>query len=295
CLAAAEAGAEAVDAAISPFSGGTSQPPTEALVGAMRSTPLDPKLDLGALGEIAEYFGGVLEHYRPLLNPRSLQTDPGILVHQVPGGMLSNLLAQLQEQESLGRLSEVLEEIPKVRADLGYPPLVTPTSQIVGIQAVLNVLTGRRYSEITREVRDYVRGVYGASPGPIDAELARRVLAQDPKVSGSPAERLAPELSKALDEVRALVPAADRAEALSYALFPLVYRSFVGSRSLGLSWDTLTAAGLGIVGALRGTPPPSPGPAPSYDRARSAWALEGRSRQHRQGGWVREGHARDRR
>ena len=296
CLAAAEAGATAVDAAISPFSGGASQPPTETLVGAMRSTPLDPKLDLGALGEIAEYFGGVLEHYRPLLNPRSLQTDPGILVHQVPGGMLSNLLSQLKEQESLGRLSEVLEEIPKVRADLGYPPLVTPTSQIVGIQAVLNVLTGGRYKEITREVRDYVRGVYGAAPGPIDPDLARRVLAQDPAVTGSPSERLAPELSKALDEVRGLVPAADRAEALSYALFPMVFESYTQARSRGLTWDTLTAAGLGIVGALRSAPAsPPPRPATNAAPDRTAWALAGRSRQHRQGGLVREGHARDRR
>ncbi len=192
CLAAADAGATAVDAAISPFSGGASQPPTETLVGAMRSTALDPKLDLGALAEIAEYFSGVLEHYRPLLNPRSLMTDPGILVHQVPGGMLSNLLSQLQEQDAIGRLAEVLAEIPRVRADLGYPPLVTPTSQIVGIQAVLNVLTGTRYREITREVRDYVRGVYGAAPGPIDPELAKRVLSVDPAVTGRPSDRLPP-------------------------------------------------------------------------------------------------------
>ncbi|MCI4317167.1 MAG: pyruvate carboxylase subunit B, partial [Thermoplasmata archaeon] len=145
CLAAAEAGATAIDTALSPFAGGTSQPPTEALVGAMRGTPLDPKLDLHALADLSQYFHGVLDHYLPLLNLQSLQTDPAILLHQVPGGMLSNLLSQLKEQDALQRLSEVLEEIPRVRSDLGYPPLVTPTSQIVGIQAVINVLTGQRY------------------------------------------------------------------------------------------------------------------------------------------------------
>jgi pyruvate carboxylase subunit B len=299
CLAAAEAGATAVDAAISPFSGGASQPPTETLVGAMRSTALDPKLDLGALAEIAEYFSGVLEHYRPLLNPRSLMTDPGILVHQVPGGMLSNLLSQLEEQDQIGRLAEVLAEIPRVRADLGYPPLVTPTSQIVGIQAVLNVLTGARYREITREVRDYVRGVYGAAPGPIDPELAKRILTADPAVTGRPSDRLAPELAKAIDAVRALVPSADRAEALSYALFPMVFESYQKARARGLGWDTLTAAGLGVVGAFRSIPPaPTAGPFGGARAAapdRRAWSLEGRARLHRQGGSVREGHARARR
>ena len=299
CLAAAEAGAASIDAAISPFSGGASQPPTESLVGAMQGTAVDPKLDLGALAEIAEYFSGVLEHYRPLLHPRSLATDPSILVHQVPGGMLSNLLSQLQEQDALGRLREVLSEIPRVREDLGFPPLVTPTSQIVGIQAVLNVLTGSRYREITREVRDYVRGVYGTPPGPVDAELRRRILATEPAVTGSPSERIPAELPAALDAVRSLVPAADRAEALSYALFPMVFESFVKARHRGLDWDTLSSAGLGVVGALRAAPPaPSAPPAsrPGPGRPdRSIWALEGRSHLHARGGGFREGRPRDRR
>ncbi len=300
CLAAAEAGATAVDGALSPFAGGTSQPPTETLVEAMRGTPLDPKLDPGALADLAEYFQGVLERYRPLLDPRSLATDPGILVHQVPGGMLSNLLSQLKEQEAIGRLTEVLKEIPRVRADLGYPPLVTPTSQIVGIQAVLNVLTGRRYGEITREVRDYVRGVYGAPPAPVDAELAKKVLSTDKAVTGRPSERLAPELAKAVDQVRALVPAADRTEALSYALFPAVFESFVRSRDQGLTWDVLAAAGLGVVGALRAAPSPppataSPGPPVPDLGSRAAWSHEGRTALHSGGRWLREGRARARR
>lgn len=282
CLAAVDAGAAAVDGALSPFAGGASQPPTETLVGAMRGGPHDPKLDLGALAELSEYFRGVLDHYRPLLDLRSLQTDPRILTHQVPGGMLSNLISQLKEQEAVGRLEEVLREVPRVRADLGYPPLVTPTSQIVGIQAVLNVLAGERYRTITQEVRDYVRGLYGTPPGPLDPALYARVTLQTPAIAGRPADLLAPELDRSLEEVRALVPAADRAEALSYALFPSVYRAFQGRRASGIDFETLTTAAVGVVGALRGrSPAPSrvgerpgpPGPSP--------WGLEGRRRLHR--------------
>ncbi|HKV90864.1 MAG TPA: pyruvate carboxylase subunit B, partial [Thermoplasmata archaeon] len=249
CLAAADAGATAVDGALSPFAGGTSQPPTETLVGAMRGTPTDPKLDLGALSELAEYFHTVLDHYRPMLNLRSLQTDPAILVHQVPGGMLSNLLSQLKEQDALSRLPEVLAEIPRVRADLGYPPLVTPTSQIVGIQAVVNVLVGQRYQQVTREVRDYVRGLYGTAPGPLDPGLRQKVLRDETAITGRPADLLEPEFAKALAEVRALVPAADDAEALSYAMFPMVYKSYRAARDAEITPEVLTAAALGVVAA----------------------------------------------
>ncbi len=290
CLAAAEAGATAVDSALSPFAGGTSQPPTETLVGAMRGTASDPHLDLAALAHLSEYFQGVLEHYRPLLELRSLQTDPGILTHQVPGGMLSNLLSQLKEQDSLARLTEVLEEIPRVRADLGYPPLVTPTSQIVGIQAVFNVLTGGRYRTITQEVKDYVRGLYGTPPGPIDPALARAVLGAEPMRSGRPADLLPPELERAAAEVRGIVPAADTAEVLSYALFPLVFRAYRSALDRGLDPGVLNAAAVGVVGALRA---PATRPVAATERAEaapgvSAWAHEGRSRL--QGGrrWVDE-------
>ncbi len=288
CLAAADAGAAAVDSALSPFAGGASQPPTETLVGAMRGTAVDPKLDLGALAELAGYFQGVLDRYRPMLNLRSLQTDPGILLHQVPGGMLSNLLSQLQEQDALTRLPEVLQEIPRVRADLGYPPLVTPTSQIVGIQAVLNVLVGQRYGQITREVRDYVRGLYGTPPARIDPELARRVLAEAPAIALRPAALLGPEFAKAVEEVRALVPAADDAEALSYAMFPVVYRTYRHARDRGLTPAVLNAAALGIVAALRG-PAPATGPSrppASAGGAVSPWAHEGRSRLMQGGRWI---------
>ena len=279
CLAAAEAGAAAVDSALSPFAGGTSQPPTETLVGAMKGTPLDAKLDLAALAELSEYFHGVLEHYRPLLNLQSLQTDPGILLHQVPGGMLSNLLSQLKEQDAMDRLGQVLEEIPRVRSDLGYPPLVTPTSQIVGIQAVINVLAGQRYLQITREVRDYVKGLYGTPPAPIDPALAKKVLGNDAPITGRPADLLPPEFEKALHEVRAFVPAADDAEVLSYALFPLVYKSFRESRDRGLTADVLEAVGLGVVGALRSPPPPPVAPPSAVHGAGgvTAWTHEGRT------------------
>lgn len=284
-LAAVEAGATAYDSALSPFAGGASQPPTETLVTALRGSAHDPHLDLGALAELAEYFRTVLDRYLPLLNPRSLQTDGGILLHQVPGGMLSNLLSQLAEQEASQRLPEVLEEIPRVRADLGYPPLVTPTSQIVGIQAVVNVLSGRRYASITKEVQEYVRGMYGASPGPIDPELLRRVLNGQSAISSRPADLLSPEMEKLAVELRSFVPAADDAELLSYAMFPAVYREWRTLQDAGLGADTLTAAAVGFVAAIRsreGTSTARVSPTPGD---RPHWAEAGRLRPFGSGGW----------
>ena len=296
CLAAVDAGAAAVDGALSPFAGGASQPPTETLVAALRGAGHDSRIDLGGLADLAEHFRKVLDHYRPLLDVRSLQTDPGILTHQVPGGMLSNLLSQLSEQEALGRLTEVLAEVPRVRADLGYPPLVTPTSQIVGTQAVLNVLGGGRYRTVTSEVKDYVRGLYGQPPGPIDPALVATVTRDAPAITGRPADLLPPELERQTAEVRQLVPAADTAEALSYALFPAVYRAYREARERGLTADVLTSAALGVVGALRAEgPAPAPGPAWGERAGPSPWAHEGRARSHAQGGQVRAAHGRARR
>ncbi len=301
CLAVAEAGATAIDTALSPFAGGTSQPPTEAMVGAMRGTPFDPKLDLAALAELSEHFHKVLDRYRPLLNLRSLQTDPGILTHQIPGGMLSNLISQLEEQDAFDRLGDVLAEVPRVRADLGYPPLVTPTSQIVGIQAVINVLTGGRYRQVTREVQDYVRGLYGTPPGPIDPALLRQVTAGAPAIQGRPADLLAPEFDRMLQAVRSLVPSADTAEALSYALFPSVYTAYRKAKDAGLTDDVLTTVALGVVGALRAPSPsaaasvPSTHPAPLRSVAGSPWAYAGRSELHAQRRWVDARHGRARR
>jgi pyruvate carboxylase subunit B len=298
CLAVTDAGASAIDTALSPFAGGTSQPPTETLVGALRGTPHDPKLDLGALADLAEYFRGVLDHYLPLLSIRSLQTDSAILLHQVPGGMLSNLISQLREQDAAQRLSEVLSEVPRVRADLGYPPLVTPTSQIVGVQAVVNVLVGERYKQITREVQEYVRGHYGQPPAPIDPELSRKVLGTDAPLTGRPADMLPPEFEKALQAVRQLVPAADEAEALSYAMFPQMYAGYLAARDRGITPQVLDAAALGILAALR---QPAAAPAPAAPAAASAgsggpgvspWAHEGRVRLGEAGRWIGAARAR---
>jgi len=294
CLAAVDAGATAIDGALSPFAGGASQPPTETLVAALQGGSHDPHIDLGALAELSEHFRGVLDRYRSILDVRSLQTDPGILTHQVPGGMLSNLIAQLRGQEALERLTDVLAEVPRVRADLGYPPLVTPTSQIVGTQAVLNVLTGGRYRTVTAEVKEYVRGLYGSPPGPIDPELRARVTREAPAITGRPADLLAPELARQTAELRAFVPAADTAEALSYALFPAVYRAYRSAVDRGLTADVLAAAAVGVVGALRAEPRPTPSGA-LVGGAPSLWAHEGRVRSHAQGGAVRAAHGRARR
>jgi pyruvate carboxylase subunit B len=293
CLAVVEAGATSIDTALSPFAGGSSQPPTETLVGALRGTPYDPKLDLDALADLAAYFEKVLERYRPLLNVRSLQTDPGILTHQVPGGMISNLLSQLAEQDALDRLREVLAEVPRVRADLGYPPLVTPTSQIVGVQAVVNVLTGARYGQITKEVRDYVRGLYGSPPAPIDPTLFATVTASDPPIDGRPADRLAPELDAAAAGVRAFVPAPTDADVLSYALFPQVFRAYRATVDAGLTPDVLASAALAVVAALRAPSAAATVLGPTAAAAGgSAWAHEGRTHQHAQRRWVDASHRR---
>jgi pyruvate carboxylase subunit B len=299
CLAVTEAGAAAFDSALSPFAGGTSQPPTETLVGALRGSPHDPKLDLGALADLAEYFRTVLDHYLPMLNVRSLQTDSGILLHQVPGGMLSNLLNQLKEQDAGDRIGEVLNEVPRVRADLGYPPLVTPTSQIVGVQAVVNVLAGERYKQVTKEVQEYVKGHYGTPPAPIDPELARKILGKEAPIRGRPADLLGPEFEKALLAVRALVPAADDAEALSYAMFPPVFEAYTRARVEDRTPEVLTAAALGIVAVLRTPKPELPVPttvAPPFTGpvGVSPWAHEGRVALASGGRWVGARRAHDR-
>jgi pyruvate carboxylase subunit B len=229
----------------------------------------------------------VLEHYRPMLELRSLQTDPLILIHQVPGGMLSNLLSQLKDQEQLARLPEVLAEIPRVRADLGFPPLVTPTSQIVGAQAVVNVLVGTRYAQITREVTDYVRGLYGHPPGPIDPALTAKVTAGAPAITGRPADLLSPEYERMLAEVRAIVPSASEEEALSYAVFPTVYAAYRRAADQGLTADVLDAAAAGLLVALRAPSGPARLEA-GVTSSPGAWARDGRSRQMNGGRWIAE-------
>ena len=167
---------DVLDTALSPLAWGTSQPPTETVLAALKGTPYDTGLDLGAFEEVVAYFKGLKDKYRGILDPISEQIDTNVLIYQIPGGMLSNLVSQLKEQNALDKYAAVLAEMPRVREELGYPPLVTPTSQIVGTQAVLNVLMGERYKVIPKEVKDYVRGLYGRSPAAISPEIVGKII-----------------------------------------------------------------------------------------------------------------------
>ncbi len=226
-MAACKAGVDILDTAFSPFAGGTSQPPTETVVAGLDGTPYDTGLDLALLTEIKEYFDGVKEKYRSILDPVSEKIDTSVLIHQIPGGMLSNLVSQLKEQNAMDRYDDVLKEMPKVRKDLGYPPLVTPTSQIVGTQAVLNVMMGERYKVIPKEVRDYVRGIYGRSPAPINKQLLAKVLGDDVAVTCRPADLLPPELEMRTKEAEELGIVGKEEDILTYAIYPQIAPKFL--------------------------------------------------------------------
>ncbi|MGQ9823779.1 MAG: pyruvate carboxylase subunit B, partial [Desulfotomaculales bacterium] len=195
-LRAIEAGVDIIDCSISSLALQTSQPAVEAMVGALQGTPYDPGFDLKLLSEIADYFAEVRRKYYSEydLSPKSV--DVNVLIYQIPGGMMSNFISQLKEQGALDRLPEVLEELPRTRADLGYPPLVTPTSQIVGIQAVFNVLFGRWVIN-TNETINYVRGFYGRPPGPINKEAKRMIIGDEEPITKRPADLLPPGLEEA--------------------------------------------------------------------------------------------------
>jgi len=230
-LRACDAGSDIIDTAFSPLAWGTSQPPVETVVAALRNTPYDPKLDMKLLIEIAEYFRGLREkYYDPLhlIDPMSEKIDTSILVHQIPGGMFSNLISQLKEQNAMDRLKEVLEEVPKVRKDLGYPPLVTPTSQLVGTQAVFNVLAGERYKIVPKEVKDYVKGSYGKPPAPIDREVKKKIIGDEEVITRRPADLLKPQLSAIPKEAKQLFEKEE--DALTYALFPQAALEFFKKR-----------------------------------------------------------------
>lgn len=218
---ACEAGVDILDTAFSPLAGGTSQPPVEPLIGGLRNTPFDPGFNMQLLIEIAEYFRELREKYFDplhLINPISEKVDTSILVHQIPGGMFSNLISQLKEQNALDKLKEVLNEVPKVRRELGYPPLVTPTSQLVGIQAVFNVLSGERYKIVPKEVKDYVKGLYGKPPAPVEEKIKRRIIGDETAITTRPADLLNPAFGKIPEEVKAYVRSEE--DMLTYALFP---------------------------------------------------------------------------
>jgi len=228
-MMAIEAGADILDTALSPLSQGTSQPATEAVVAALKDTIHDTGLDLKLLGELADHFYAVRKKYAEFESPVNNQVKADILISQIPGGMLSNLVAQLRQQKAEDKLEAILAEVPVVRKDFGYPPLVTPTSQICGSQATLNVMTGKRYSVVATETRNYVMGLYGEPPGPISEEVKEKVLGKKQPITGRPADLLEPGLEKARKEIGS--QALSEEDVLSYALFPEIAKEFFLSRS----------------------------------------------------------------
>ncbi len=225
-LKAIEAGADIIDTDMSPFSMGTAQPATEVMVGALKGTEYDTGLDETLLSEIAEYFRPLREKdiESGLLNTKVLSVDIATLMYQVPGGMLSNLVSQLKTQHAEDKYEEVLKEIPKVRADLGYPPLVTPSSQIVGTQAVINVLLGERYKIIPNETKDLVRGKYGKTPVKISDEIRKKIIGSEQPITNRPADLIPPALAKMEEEM--IQYKEQEEDVLSYALFPQIAVEF---------------------------------------------------------------------
>jgi pyruvate carboxylase subunit B len=226
--AAIEAGVDILDTAMSPFSMGTSQPPTESVVASLIGTQRDTGIDLIKLRVVRNLCVQIREKYAGLLNPISERIDSDVLIYQLPGGMISNLVSQLQEQDALNRLEEVFTEIPRVREDLGYPPLVTPTSQIVGTQAVLNVLVnGQRYTNVTKEVKDYVRGLYGRSPAPVSDEIRMKIIGDEEVIAVRPADLLEPAYDKMKKEAENAGLVKKEEDVLTYILYPAIAPSFL--------------------------------------------------------------------
>lgn len=229
-LKAVEAGADVIDTAISPFSGGASQPATETLAYALRELGYEVDLKDEKLKEIADFFKPVRADFlkEGKLNPLSMATDPQCLIYQIPGGMLSNLISQLTAMHALDRLDEVLAETPKVRKDMGYPPLVTPTSQMVGTQAVQNVLAGKRYQNVGKEIKAYCRGEYGRTPAPIDQAIRRQILGEETPIEGRYADTLPPQMDEARKKLGDLAESEE--DVLSYLAFPEIAEKFLRQR-----------------------------------------------------------------
>ena len=229
-LKAVEAGVDIIDTAISPFSGGTSQPATETMAYALRQLGYEVDLDDKCTKKMADYFKGVRDEYIKdgTMMPKSMATDTQCLTYQVPGGMLSNLLSQLKQMNALDRFDEALVETPKVRKDMGYPPLVTPTSQMVGVQAVRNVLDGQRYKTVSKEIKAYCRGEYGRTPAPIDPEIQKQILGDEQPLTGRYADTLPP----IVDETRKKLEGIARSDedVLSYIAFPNLAEKFFEER-----------------------------------------------------------------
>ena len=229
-LMATLAGVDIVDTALSPLGNGTSQPATESLVATLRGTEYDTGIDLEKLSEAAKLFRPVAARLKKdgFLDPKVLSVDTNTLIYQVPGGMLSNLISQLKQANAEDKYYDVLEEVPRVRKDFGYPPLVTPTSQIVGSQAVLNVLSGERYKMFTKESKGLLRGEYGRLPGEVNEEVRKKAIGDEPVITCRPADLLKPELDTYRKELGDL--AEKEEDVLSYALFPQVAKKFFEQR-----------------------------------------------------------------
>lgn len=228
-LMAIQAGVDIVDCALSPLANGTSQPATESLVATLKGTSRDTGMDLGLLSEAAAHFRGVADKLN--INPKVLKVDTNTLLYQVPGGMLSNLISQLKEAGAEDKYYDVLAEVPRVREDFGYPPLVTPTSQIVGSQAVLNVVAGGRYKMVTKESKGLLRGEYGRLPAPVNEEVRKKAIGNEEVITCRPADLLAPEMDQYREESKDF--ARSEEDVLSYALFPQVAEKFLKWRNAG--------------------------------------------------------------
>ena len=226
-LMAAYAGVDIVDCALSPFANGTAQPSTEALVATLQGTNRDTGLSLEKLSDAASYFRGVANRMKAegILDPKVLNVDPNTLLYQVPGGMLSNLLSQLKQAGAEDKYYEVLAEVPRVREDFGYPPLVTPTSQIVGSQAVMNVIGGERYKMVPKESKGLLRGEYGRLPGKVNEDVRKKCIGDDEVITCRPADLLSPELEEYRKQAGDLATCDE--DVLSYALFPQVAEKFL--------------------------------------------------------------------
>jgi pyruvate carboxylase subunit B len=226
-LQAIEAGVDIIDTAVSSMASGTSQPPVETIVSILQGRKRDPGFDLTLLAEIADYFREVRKKYKEFESDYT-GVDPNVLIYQIPGGMTSNLAMQLSEQKAIHRMKEVLEEVPKVREDFGFPPLVTPTSQIVGTQATLNILTGERYKVITTETKNYLKGLYGKPPGPINEEVRRKAIGDEEPITGRPADLLEPELERSEKELKNGWKSIE--DIVTYTLFPKVALDFFSKK-----------------------------------------------------------------
>ncbi len=227
---AIEAGVDIIDTALSPFAGGTSQPSTEAMQYMFENTEFDFELNVDKLNEATDYLIPIRDKYlkEGTLNPKALMVNPNILLYQVPGGMLSNLMSQLQQQNASDRYEEVLKEIPKVRADLGYPPLVTPLSQMVGTQAVMNVLTNERYKMIPKEIKDYVKGLYGKTPVEISETIKKKIIGDEKSITHRPADDIEETFAEYREKCAEYAKSDE--DVLIYAMFPEVALKYFKSR-----------------------------------------------------------------